>query len=80
MFKRDESGYGSANSMTEIEPPEPDFTRIGADSVRLRDEFEVSELLMNSANGVLYQGKCLKSGDTVIFKEISIESYRNYSE
>ena len=70
MFDREESGYGSADSITELFPPKPVQSRIANDAIRLQEEFEVTELLMNSANGVLYQGTWLRTGETVIFKQI----------
>ena len=71
MYKREESGYGSADSDLEMEnPPSPNLPRIGKDAIRLEEDFEISKLLMNSANGIIYEGFCLKSGKSVIFKQL----------
>ena len=70
MYQRDESGYGSADSMTESNPPLPNLTRIKGDAIRFEEDFEVTDLMMNSANGVLYKGRCLRTGNEVIFKQL----------
>ena len=80
MFKRDESGYGSADSEAEFEnPPAPNQTRIFADALRFKEDFEVSKLLMNSANGVIYEGHSLKTGQAVIFKQLPRASVPNWT-
>ena len=78
MFRREESGYGSTESLLETSPPSPNWTRIAADAVRLQTEFEVTELLMNSANGIVYQGHCLATGQEVIFKQIPRTTVPNW--
>ena len=60
MISRDESGYGSSESLFEDQTPQPNFERINFDKIRFQDEFEVTDLLMKSANGVLYEGNWLK--------------------
>ena len=79
MYQRDESGYGSADSMTDVNPPSPNFSRINRDAVRFQEEFEVTDLLMNSANGVLYNGRCLLSGNDVIFKQLPRANVPNWA-
>ena len=82
MFVREESGYGSAesNQTESISAPKPNHLRILADALRLENEFEVSELLMNSANGVIYQGYNLKSGEQIIFKQLPRKNVPNWVE
>ena len=70
MFSRDESGYGSSGSSFEDQCPEPNLERISCDEIRFQEEVEVTELLMKSANGVLYQGKMRLTGEEIIFKQI----------
>ena len=78
MFTREESGYGSAESATNIKAPEPNHLKIVADALRLESEFEVTDLLMNSANGVIYQGCDLKNGNQIIFKQLPRQNVQNW--
>ena len=81
MFAREESGYGSAESaINYIEAPRPNHLRIAADALRLENEFEVTQLLMNSANGVIYQGYDLKNGNQIIFKQLPRQNVQNWIE
>ena len=80
MYGREESGYGSNGSQADISPPLPDMCRIARDALRLSDEFCVSELMMNSANGVLYRGFSLVSGAEVVFKQIPRLSVPEWAE
>ena len=70
MFSRDESGYGSSESLFEDQTPQRNFERINFDKMRFQDEFEVTDLLMKSANGVLYEGNWLKTDQKIILKQI----------
>jgi serine/threonine protein kinase len=70
MFSRDESGYGSSESLYEDQCPEPNFERISADELRLKHEFQATHLLMQSANGVLYTGNLISTGTSIILKQI----------
>ena len=80
MFTREESGYDSAESAINcsVAAPKPNHTRIIADALRLENEFEVSELLMNSANGVIYQGYNLKDGKQIVFKQLPRKTVPNW--
>ena len=81
MLTREESGYGSAETFfNHTETPEPNQLRILADALRLENEFEVTELLMNSANGVIYQGYNLKTGHQIIFKQLPRQNVQNWVE
>ena len=77
MYKR-ESGYGSADSEPEVNPPTPNQPRILADSIHFQENFEVSKLLMNSANGIIYEGFWLKTGQPVIFKQLPRANVTNW--
>ena len=80
MYAREESGYGSDGAQVDMSPPLPNIDRIAADALRLCHDFEVTELMMNSANGVLYKGFALASGKEVIFKQIPRLSVPEWAE
>ena len=61
-----ESGYNSSNE----EYQKPNNQRISSDEKRLQNEFVIEDIMMDSANGRLYTGYEIKSGDNVIIKQI----------
>ena len=74
-----ESGYNSSGEEARFQPL-PDKARIEKDAIRLQDEFEISELLMKSANGMIYSGRILETGRPVIFKQIPRYSVAKWSK
>ena len=70
--------YSPVEFVTNIDTPEPNHLKILVDALRLETEFEVTELLMNSANGVIYHGCDKKNGNQIIFKELPRQNVRNW--
>ena len=66
MSRSSESGYSS----DECELRSPSNHAIQKDQIRFERNFEVSDLLTKSANGVIYNGFCLKTGSLVIVKQV----------
>ena len=65
-----ESGYSSNGEQGSHGRPEPNLVRIRADQKRLDEEFTITNLLMNSANGRIYEGEIKRTRENVILKQI----------
>ena len=63
-----ESGYESNEEFQFC--PNPNFSKIDLDVKRLGREYEIRDLIMESANGMIYSGKSRKTGKSVILKQI----------
>ena len=74
MSRSSESGYSS----DECEMRSPSNHAIQKDQIRFDRNFEVSDLLTKSANGVIYNGFCLKTGNPVIIKQIPRDVISTY--
>merc|ERR1711953_1527628 len=61
----DHSGHGQRNHSCER-----DRERIKLDTIRLNDNYEVEELFIKSANAILYKGRCLRTKQKVILKQM----------
>ena len=69
-----ESGYSSTGEDYSQVQPEPNMRRIQHDQKRLETEFAIDKLLMNSANGRIYSGNIVKTGQAIILKQIPRDS------
>ena len=74
MSRSSESGYSS----DECEMRSPSNHAIQKDQIRFDRNFEVSDLLTKSANGVIYNGFCLRTGNQVIIKQIPRDVISTY--
>ena len=74
MSRSSESGYSS----DEFESRSPSNHVIKKDQIRFDRNYEVSDLLTKSANGVIYNGFCLKTGNPVIIKQIPRDVISTY--
>ena len=74
MSRSSESGYSS----DECEIRSPSNHVIQKDQIRFDRFYEVSDLLTKSANGVIYNGFCLRTGNPVVIKQIPRDVISTY--
>ena len=74
MSRSSESGYSS----DECEIRSPSNHVIKKDQIRFSRQYEVSDLLTKSANGVIYNGFCLQTGNPVVIKQIPRDVISTY--
>ena len=74
MSRSSESGYSS----DECEIRSPSNHVIQKDQIRFDRSYEVSDLLTKSANGVIYNGFCLRTGNPVVIKQIPRDAISTY--
>ena len=74
MSRSSESGYSS----DECEIRSPSNHVIQKDQIRFDRSYEVSDLLTKSANGVIYNGFCLRTGNPVVIKQIPRDVISTY--